>query len=126
VLAFLSTLPRLKRTANLLLAALTFLQGGPPADAAQLHDRVVGEADRLRSTMLTRATQTTGGPGHDPAHRSSRRRSLRRHPGWAQAVGCPARRPRSTSTTTGISESATMPTMNSSTWSRTTATWPSQ
>jgi hypothetical protein len=58
VLAFLGTLPRLKRQANLLLAALTFLHGGPPADGAQLHDRVVGDDDRLRSTMLSRATQT--------------------------------------------------------------------
>jgi hypothetical protein len=58
VLAFLGTLPPLKRQANLLLAALTFLHGGPPAGGAQLHDRVVGDDDRLRSTMLSRATQT--------------------------------------------------------------------
>jgi hypothetical protein len=58
VLAFLHQLPQPKRQANLLLGALTFLHGGPPADAAVLHDRVVGDADRLRTTMLTRATQT--------------------------------------------------------------------
>src|SRR3954471_746991 len=58
VLAFLRSLPRLKRQANLLLGALTFLHGGPPADAGELHDRVVGDADRLRATMLSRATQT--------------------------------------------------------------------
>jgi hypothetical protein len=58
VLAFLGTLPRLKRQANLLLAALTFLHGGPPADGAQLHDRVVADPDRLRTMMLSRATQT--------------------------------------------------------------------
>jgi len=58
VLAFLGTLPKAKRQANLLLGALTFLHGGPPAGGAQLHDRVVGDADRLRTTMLARATQT--------------------------------------------------------------------
>jgi hypothetical protein len=58
VLAFLRALPRPKRQANLLLGALAFLHGGPPADAAVLHDRVVGDADRLRATMLTHATQT--------------------------------------------------------------------
>ena len=46
VLAFLGTLPRLKRQANLLLAALTFLHRSPPADGAQLHDRVVGDPER--------------------------------------------------------------------------------
>ena len=58
VLAFLATLPRAKRQANLLLGALTFLHGGPPADGAQLRDRVLGDGDRLRTTMLARATQT--------------------------------------------------------------------
>jgi len=58
VLAFLRTLPRPKRQANLLLGALSFLHGGPPRDGAQLHDRVLGDADRLRTTMLARATQT--------------------------------------------------------------------
>ena len=58
VLAFLGTLPRPKRQANLLLGALSFLHGGPPVDGGQLHERVVGDADRLRATMLARATQT--------------------------------------------------------------------
>ncbi|MCZ2821674.1 DUF2332 domain-containing protein [Modestobacter sp. VKM Ac-2977] len=58
VLAFLGTLPRPKRQANLLLGALQYLHGGPPADGAQLHERVTGDADRLRATMLARATQT--------------------------------------------------------------------
>jgi hypothetical protein len=58
VLAFLGTLPRPKRQANLLLGALSFLHDGPPADGAQLRDRVLGDADRLRTTMLARATQT--------------------------------------------------------------------
>ncbi|MGY1843828.1 DUF2332 domain-containing protein [Modestobacter sp. SYSU DS0875] len=58
VLAFLGTLPTAKRQANLLLGALQHLHGGPPADAAQLHERVLGDADRLRATMLARATQT--------------------------------------------------------------------
>ena len=40
VLAFLGTLPRLKRQANLLLGALTFLHGGPPSSAAELHEWV--------------------------------------------------------------------------------------
>lgn len=58
VLAFLRTLPRPKRQANLLLGALQYLHDGPPADGAQLRDRVLGDADRLRATMLARATQT--------------------------------------------------------------------
>jgi hypothetical protein len=58
VLEFLGSLPRAKRQANLLLGALTFLHGAPPADGAQLHERVLGDADRLRTTMLARATQT--------------------------------------------------------------------
>jgi hypothetical protein len=58
VLEFLGTLPRAKRQANLLLGALTFLHGAPPADGAQLHEQVLGDADRLRTTMLARATQT--------------------------------------------------------------------
>ncbi|MCZ2838078.1 DUF2332 domain-containing protein [Modestobacter sp. VKM Ac-2985] len=58
VLAFLGTLPPPKRQANLLLGALQYLHGGPPADGAELRDRVLGDAERLRATMLTRATQT--------------------------------------------------------------------
>ena len=58
VLGFLGTLPQAKRQANLLLGALTFLHGGPPGDGAQLHRWVLDDADRLRATMLARATQT--------------------------------------------------------------------
>ncbi|MFQ1002135.1 DUF2332 family protein [Modestobacter sp. SSW1-42] len=58
VLGFLGMLPAPKRQANLLLGALTFLHGGPPADGAELREWVVGDADRLRATMLARATQT--------------------------------------------------------------------
>ncbi|TWH74720.1 DUF2332 domain-containing protein [Modestobacter roseus] len=58
VLAFLGTLPTPKRQANLLLGALQYLHGGPPRDGAELHERVLGDADRLRATMLARATQT--------------------------------------------------------------------
>ncbi|WP_299953066.1 DUF2332 domain-containing protein [uncultured Modestobacter sp.] len=58
VLAFLGTLPRAKRQANLLLGALQYLHGGPPADGGQLRERVLGDGSRLRDTMLTRATQT--------------------------------------------------------------------
>ncbi|WP_164700102.1 DUF2332 domain-containing protein [Modestobacter sp. KNN46-3] len=58
VLDFLGTLPRPKRQANLLLGALQYLHGGPPADGGQLRERVTGDADRLRATMLARATQT--------------------------------------------------------------------
>lgn len=57
VLRFLADLPRDKRPPPLLFAALRFLDG-VPADGAELHDRVIGDADRLRTTMLTRATQT--------------------------------------------------------------------
>ena len=58
VLGFLGTLPRPKRQANLLLGALSFLHGGPPADGVQLRERVLDDAERLRATMLGRATQT--------------------------------------------------------------------
>jgi len=58
VLGFLGSLPRPKRQANLLLGALSFLHDGPPSGAAQLRERVLGDADRLRATMLARATQT--------------------------------------------------------------------
>nr|WP_220035842.1 DUF2332 domain-containing protein [Modestobacter versicolor] len=58
VLAFLGTLPRPKRQANLLLGALSYLHGGPPRDGAELRDRVLGDTGRLRTTMLARATQT--------------------------------------------------------------------
>jgi hypothetical protein len=57
VLQFLATLPAGKRQPNLLFAALRFL-GDAPADGATLHDRVRSGAERLRATMLSRATQT--------------------------------------------------------------------
>jgi hypothetical protein len=57
VLGFLADLPAGKRHPTLFLAALRLL-GGVPADGAELHDRVVADAEQLRSTMLARATQT--------------------------------------------------------------------
>jgi hypothetical protein len=57
VLAFLAALPRGKRQPNLLFAALQWLHG-ESAVPANLRDRVLGDADRLRTTMLGRATQT--------------------------------------------------------------------
>ena len=57
VLHFLTTLPPGRRQPNLLFAALRFLDG-VPADGAELHHRVLAGGDRLRDTMLTRATQT--------------------------------------------------------------------
>jgi hypothetical protein len=57
VLRFLATLPGGKRQPTLLFAALRFLDG-VPADGPDLHRRVGTAADRLRDTMLTRATQT--------------------------------------------------------------------
>ena len=58
VLAFLAAMPTGKRQPNLLLAALRFLHGRPPDDGVQLRAWVLGDADRLRITMLSRATQT--------------------------------------------------------------------
>ena len=57
VLRFLAGLPHGKRQPPLLFAALRFL-GGVPADGATLRERVLSDADRLRATMLARATQT--------------------------------------------------------------------
>jgi hypothetical protein len=57
VLRFLATLPQGKRAPTLLFAALRFL-GGVPADGTDLRRRIVDGADRLRDTMLARATQT--------------------------------------------------------------------
>ncbi len=57
VLSFLTGLPAGKRPPPLLLAALRFL-GGVPADGADLRERVLGDGERLRHTLLTRATQT--------------------------------------------------------------------
>jgi len=58
ILDFLLTLPVGKQQPNLLLGALRYLHGGVAADAAQLHTWVVQDADRLRTTMLARSTQT--------------------------------------------------------------------
>ncbi|MCU1604236.1 MAG: uncharacterized protein JWP46_701 [Modestobacter sp.] len=57
VLAFLAELPAPKQQPNLLLAALQY-RHGTPAGPGELHDRVLGDADRLRATMIARATQT--------------------------------------------------------------------
>ena len=57
VLDFLAGLPTGKRQPNLLFGALQFL-GGAPADADELDRRVADDAERLRATMLARATQT--------------------------------------------------------------------
>ncbi|NEK86939.1 DUF2332 domain-containing protein [Blastococcus saxobsidens] len=57
VLEFLAALPTGKRQPNLLLGALQFL-GGAPGDGAELDRRITDDAERLRATMLTRATQT--------------------------------------------------------------------
>ena len=57
VLRFLTSLPPGKRQPTLLFAALRFL-GDVPTDGRALHDRVVDDGDRLRDTMLARATQT--------------------------------------------------------------------
>ena len=57
VLRFLTSLPPGKRQPTLLFAALRFL-GDVPEDGRALHDRVVDDGDRLRDTMLARATQT--------------------------------------------------------------------
>jgi hypothetical protein len=57
VLGFLAALPGGKRHPTLFLAGLRLL-GDVPADGADLHDRVAKDGDRLRDTMLARATQT--------------------------------------------------------------------
>ncbi|WP_336030579.1 DUF2332 domain-containing protein [Geodermatophilus sp. FMUSA9-8] len=57
VLGFLADLPEGKRHPTLFLAALRFL-GGVPADGVEVHERVTSDADRLRDTVLSRATQT--------------------------------------------------------------------
>jgi len=54
---FLAGLPAPKRQPNLLFAALQYL-GGAPADGAELERRIAGDGQRLRATMLARATQT--------------------------------------------------------------------
>ncbi|SNS21721.1 hypothetical protein SAMN06893096_102549 [Geodermatophilus pulveris] len=57
LLDFLTALPAGKRHPTLFLAALRFL-GGVPADGAELRERVVSDAGRLRDTILARRTQT--------------------------------------------------------------------
>jgi hypothetical protein len=57
VLAFLAALPTGKRQPNLLFAAVRFLSG-LPAGPEDLRRVVLEDGDRLRATMLTRATQT--------------------------------------------------------------------
>jgi hypothetical protein len=58
VLRFLAALPVGKRQPNLLLAALQYLHGAAPEDGAALRRSVLEDAERLRATMSTRATQT--------------------------------------------------------------------
>ena len=57
VLRFLAELPAGRRQPMLLFATLQYLFGGVQ-DPGELHRLVVGEAARVRATMLTRATQT--------------------------------------------------------------------
>jgi hypothetical protein len=57
LLRFLAGMPVGKRQPNLLFAALQYL-GGTGEDVAALRDRVLGDLDRVRATMLSRATQT--------------------------------------------------------------------
>src|SRR3954454_9674063 len=57
VLGFLAALPTGKRQPNLLFAAGRFLSG-LPAGPDDLRRAVLDEGDRVRATMLTRATQT--------------------------------------------------------------------
>jgi hypothetical protein len=57
VLRFLADLPRGKRQPNLLFATLQFLHGRAPT-AGELPGWVLDDAERVRATMLVRATQT--------------------------------------------------------------------
>ncbi|RBY82114.1 DUF2332 domain-containing protein [Geodermatophilus sp. TF02-6] len=57
LLRFLSGLPTGKRQPNLLFAAVRYLHG-TPAGPAELRGAVLEEPDRLRATVLARATQT--------------------------------------------------------------------
>jgi Uncharacterized protein conserved in bacteria (DUF2332) len=57
LLRFLAGLPRGKRQPNLLFATLQFLHGRAP-DVGQLPRWVLDDAERVRATMLARATQT--------------------------------------------------------------------
>lgn len=57
VLGQLATLPEGKRQPNLVFACLRW-HGARPGDADSLRDGVLGHWDRLRTTILTRSTQT--------------------------------------------------------------------
>jgi hypothetical protein len=57
LLAFLAELPPPKRQPNLLFAAACFLYG-TPTTARQAREWLLADPDRLRATMLSRATQT--------------------------------------------------------------------
>lgn len=57
ILRFVAGLPVGKRQPNLLFAAVQYLHGAP-ADVHDLHRWVADDGDRLRTTMLSRATQT--------------------------------------------------------------------
>jgi hypothetical protein len=57
LLRFVAELPAGKRHPTLLLAAVQFLHGTLP-DAAEFRRRVLADLDRVRTTMLSRATQT--------------------------------------------------------------------
>ena len=57
ILAFLAAMPTGKRQPNLLFATLQFLHGSaPPPD--RLRATLLDDAERVRATMLARATQT--------------------------------------------------------------------
>ncbi|MCW2583457.1 MAG: hypothetical protein JWQ53_2247 [Klenkia sp.] len=58
VLGFLADLPRLKWQPNLLLGVLRLRHGRPPRDGAELRAWVLEDADRVRTEVLARATQT--------------------------------------------------------------------
>ncbi len=57
VLAFLQTLPKLKRQPNLLFAAVRH-RLGMPADWPDFRDRLLADQDAVREVMLARSTQT--------------------------------------------------------------------
>jgi hypothetical protein len=57
ILRFLAGLPAGKRQPTLLFAAVQYLHGTAP-DPDEFRRRVLDDADRVRSTMLARATQT--------------------------------------------------------------------
>ena len=57
VLAFLAAMPTGKRQPNLLFAAVQLLHGTAP-DVGEFRRLLLGDLDRVRTTMLTHATQT--------------------------------------------------------------------